>query len=34
MIDPGGVLFLTLYPFALALLVALIVSELKQTSGD
>ena len=34
MIDPWGVLFLILYPFALALLVASIVSELKHTSGD
>jgi hypothetical protein len=33
LIDPGGVLFLILYPLALALLVALIASELK-TSGD
>ena len=34
MIDPWGVLFLTLYPFALALLVALIASEINRTSGD
>ncbi len=35
MLDPGGVLFLSLYPFAVALLIGLIVGEIKQTrSGD
>tara|TARA_R100000655_G_scaffold16220_2_gene35483 strand:- start:592 stop:708 length:117 start_codon:yes stop_codon:yes gene_type:complete len=34
LIDPGGVLFLILYPCSLALLVAVIAGEFKQTSGD